>query len=413
MSIFLFLLLILSLTAIGVMYFLNNKTKVESEKKIKDLEVTLVEIKEELAKSIKISEQRQKNNQDQIYAGQIVSQIKQGVICIDENQIIQLINPYGEQFLSTANVIGKPYQEGLTFKVDGVKDYSFFESALKGKDQIVSGNAELVTQHGNIPIIGTISLIKADDGKQSIVFIFSDNSDGLAKIQEEKAFFSAAAHELKTPLTAIRLSVLLLLQQLDTLGKEKIIEYLKGANDSIDYLVKLVNDFLNVSRIDQGRLAIDKKSFDMVALTDEIIKEVSLLVRERKLYLNHKLVEGKYRNVVGDPVKSKEILTNLISNGVKYTSQGGVTITHQVTNTSLITKVTDSGYGIPVESQALLFKRFSQIGTARTQTTAKSTGLGLYISKKMAQLMQGDVLLESSEPGKGSTFSFIMPLVTK
>jgi signal transduction histidine kinase len=91
---------------------------------------------------------------------------------------------------------------------------------------------------------------------------------------------------------------------------------------------------------------------------------------------------------------------------VKYTIQGGLTVTHASHENLLATKITDTGSGIPIEQQGLLFKRFMQVGEARQQSTAKSTGLGLYISKKFAQLMHGDVILERSEPGVGSTFTF-------
>ncbi len=416
MSILLFILvflLILTVTGVFILYFQNRDSKNQSEKKIHELETTLETVKLELDKNIKALGQSKEKNQYESYAGQIVSQMNQGVICIDQNRMIQLVNAYAEKFLEISPAKEKSYQQALHFLINETRDYSLFEAAFSGKSQILPGNVEIITQHGKIPVLGTITPLISDNAVKTIVFIFADNSQNVSKIQEDKAFFSAAAHELRTPLTGIRMSVSLLLQQFDTLGREKIIEYLKKTNESIEYLVNLVNDFLNVSRIDQGRLAVDNKPFNIVVLTDEVIKELSLIAKERKLFIRHEPVEGEIRNVIGDATKSKEVLTNLINNSIKYTIQGDITITHHVTNTSVITKITDTGSGIPKESQNLLFKRFFQIGGARTQSSAKSTGLGLYISKKIAQMMHGDVALESSEPGKGSIFTFILPLAPK
>ncbi|MBI5127310.1 PAS domain-containing sensor histidine kinase [Candidatus Roizmanbacteria bacterium] len=416
MSILLFiLLLLLILAVIGafILYFQRLNSKNQSEKKVHELEALLGKVQTELDKDVQILGQSKEKNQYETYAGQIVSQMNEGVICIDQNRTIQLVNTYAEKFLEISPAINKLYQQALHFLINETRDYSLFEAALSGKNQTLPGNAEIVTQHRKIPVLGTITPLISDNIVKTTVFIFADNSQNVSKIQEEKAFFSAAAHELRTPLTGIRMSVSLLLQQFDTLGREKIIEYLKKTNDSIEYLVNLVNDFLNVSRIDQGRLAVNSKSLNMVTLTDEVVREISLLAKERKLYIRHESIEGEVRNVFADPIKSKEVLTNLISNSIKYTIQGGITITHQVTDTSLITRISDTGNGIPKESQNLLFKRFFQIGGARNQSSAKSTGLGLYISKKIAQLMHGEVALETSEPGKGSTFAFTLPLVQK
>ena len=195
-----------------------------------------------------------------------------------------------------------------------------------------------------------------------------------------------------------------------SLPKEKIIEHLRRTDETTEKLVTLVNEFLNISRLDQGRLEIKTEKFDIVTLTDEVIKDLSLLAKERKLFIHHEPVDKEHRIVIGDPSKSKEVLINLISNAIKYTIQGGLTISHQATATALLTKVTDTGNGIPEEYQGILFKRFTQLDNARLQSTAKGSGLGLYISKKFALLMHGDVYLETSEPGKGSTFTFTLPV---
>ena len=231
----------------------------------------------------------------------------------------------------------------------------------------------------------------------------------MERIKEEEAFFSSAAHELRTPLTVIRMTAALLKDKFETLGHDKVTEYLRRMDETGEQLVKLVNDFLNISRIDQGRLVVTRESFDIIALTDEAINDLKLLAKERHLSIDHDPACDS-RTVWGDRTKAKEVLTNLLSNALKYTIQGGITVTHGVQNGMLATKVTDTGAGIPEEYQPLLFKRFQQIGEAHRQASSKSSGLGLYISKKFALLMHGNLILEKSEPNKGSTFTFTLPI---
>lgn len=348
--------------------------------------------------------------QNETFATLIVSGMSQGVVYIDKDRIIRFVNASAEPFLAVS-AVGKPYQQALRMlQAQGVGDYSLFESAFAGKTQVLPDNFEITGQRGTFTIGGTITPISVGSVCGPIVFIFSDISEQVARIKEEQAFFSAAAHELRTPLTVIRLTVSLLRKQFDTMGRDKILEHLKRTDETTENLAKLVNDFLNISRIDQGRLTVSHESFDMVSLVDEVIAETAPLVRERNLYIHHETAGSEFRTVIGDKAKAKEVVLNLISNGIKYTTQGGLTVTHQASESLLVTNVTDTGTGIPLEYQSLLFKRFQQVGEAHKQSSTKSTGLGLYISKKLAQLMHGDVMLEKSEPGKGSTFSFTLPL---
>ncbi len=397
---------------IFIMYLINRKSKIQLDSKIKDLETKLGVTQSELDKSNQALAQANERNKNEIYAGKIVYSMNQGVIYIDKAGLVQLANPYAERFLENLPAQGKSYREVLNILTNGNRDYSLFDSAMTGREQTLPGDAEIVTQRGKIPVSGTIIPLKADNSDWAMVFVFADNSPNVLKAQEQKAFFSTAAHELRSPLTAIQMSVLLLIQKFDTFSREKVIEYLTKTSEEITYLINLVNDFLNVSRIEQGRMTVNIKSFNMVTLTDEVIKDFSLLVKERRLYITHEPMEVLYRNVLGDPVKAKEVLTNLINNSIKYTIQGGITITHEVTNTTFITKVTDTGNGISEETQSLLFKGFFQLGAARLQSSNKGSGLGLYISRKIARLMRGDVALEKSEPGKGSTFIFKLPLAS-
>lgn len=416
MIVFLVVLIFLLLSVIIGQYIFDQNKENNLKKSIALLEADLKSSKIKLDENTKIiKELTQKNlseNRLNNLSSPIIKEIPLGIICIDQTGTIVLANPYAERFIKIVPAEGKSYQQTVHLIINGVRGDSPFDLAFAGKKQILPDNTELSTQNGKIPISGNIIPL-SEKNAGFVVFVFSDNSQNTARIQEEKNFFSTVAHELRTPLSAIRLTMKLLLQQKENLGQEKITEYLKKTDQSAEYLINLVNDFLNLSRLDQGRLTVESKSFNMTELSDQVIKELTPLVKQRGLYIEHQPVEQFYSNVKGDPVKTKEILTNLIGNGIKYTIQGGITVSHHSTGTALVTKIADTGNGIPTDYQKLLFKRFMQIGYAREQSSEKGSGLGLYISKKIAQLMKGDITLESSELGKGSVFALTLPLNLK
>ncbi len=401
--------LLLALLGGGIVFFRQDQKKKQVEARLRSLESALAAAntrmitQTESVKTIHMSSTFEKA------AGLVVSQMDRGVVIIDENRVVRLINDYAKQFLDLAAGPGMSYKEVIHIHATGKTDnWDMFEAAFSGKVQHLSDTMELVSQRGEFPVGGTIMPLMSGPSVTSIVFMFEDNRKQVARVKEEHAFFSAAAHELRTPLTVIRMTVSLLKEKFESLPKEKIIEHLRRTDETTEKLVTLVNEFLNISRLDQGRLEVKTEKFDMVTLTDEVIGNLALLAKQRNLYVHHE-IQGSERMVVADRAKAAEVLSNLIGNGLKYTIQGGLTITHTVTGSALTTTVTDTGPGIPHDAQSLLFKRFGQIGSQPKQP-AKSTGLGLYISKQFALLMRGDVILEKSEPGTGSTFAFMLPL---
>lgn len=389
---------------------LTQKQK-QSIKQLSDKEKELEVLKAEIGKKQQLLDSVDAQASRETFTQLVVSQMEQGVVCIDQHHVVRFINTYAAKLLDFSASSGIGYEQILHIRNIGDVDVSVvLDAALNGKSYQLPDTAQLVSQRGTFPITGKIvQLTSGVDGAVAAV-IFEDNTKQLSWVREQQAFFSAAAHELRTPLTVIRLTVALLLERYDSMNREKVLEHLRRADETAGHLVKLVNDFLNISRIDQGRLEMKTESVNMVALIDEVIAELALLAKEKKLFIHHEPISADNSIVTGDSTRIKEIVTNLISNSLKYTMQGGVTVAHTAQGAFLSTTITDTGVGIPPESQGLLFKRFVQIGEARKLSTAKSTGLGLYISKKIAQLMHGDITLTHSEPGKGSTFALVLPI---
>jgi signal transduction histidine kinase len=346
----------------------------------------------------------------------IIDKIDAGIVICDTRGFITYINTHALTLCHRidSEVRNKSFRDIFHLvTLQGKPEYSVLDKAIQGDASKTSAPVILEKMTEKKPLyISAIPLTDSWNKFSSVLIVINDASTQVAEEAEAKTFLSQAAHEFRTPLAIMRGSVSLALENLDKQPLSSIKELLKSTEDSIAQLVNLVNDFLSVSRIDQGRLDIKVESFDVAVLTKEVLKSYELLVKVKKLFLNHELQEINLPNVQADKTKTLEILSNLLSNSIKYTHQGGITITHAQENSHIITRVKDTGSGISPENQTLLFKKFQQVGTARSQSDAKSTGLGLYISKKLAEAMNGSIELESSEPGKGSTFKLSLPVAS-
>ena len=196
-----------------------------------------------------------------------------------------------------------------------------------------------------------------------------------------------------------------------TLTDPDLVEMLTDINVSSVRLIEIVNDFLNVSRLEQGRMEFKKESFDPAALIVNVITELNVVKAQPSVELTFQNETPSYPQVFADPNKTKEVLINLVGNALKFTEKGAVTISCTVQDQFLKIAVKDTGRGVSAENQNLLFRKFQQASdNLLTRDTTKGTGLGLYISKLMIEGMGGSIGLEKSTIGEGSTFFFTLPL---
>jgi signal transduction histidine kinase len=224
-------------------------------------------------------------------------------------------------------------------------------------------------------------------------------------------FFSIASHELRTPLTAIRGNTSMIEDYYaKDIKNPDMKSMLDDIHDSSVRLIKIVNDFLNVSRLEMGKIEFKKSSFDLYTLINAATKELNQVAEEKNLKLETFKPEKDIK-IVADADRLKEVLINLIGNSMKYTDKGKVSVSFKKGVDNVEIFVADTGRGISAENQTLLFHKFQQAGSSIfTRDTSKSTGLGLYISKLMIEGMGGSIKLVSSEEGKGSVFSVTLPL---
>lgn len=225
-------------------------------------------------------------------------------------------------------------------------------------------------------------------------------------------FFAVASHELRTPLTAIRgNSELLEGMEPEERSTPEALGMVADIAEASARLIKIVNDFLDVSRMEQGGAIFKQESFDIVDVLRSTMNELSALARGRKIALNEDGVWPETLLVTADRDRTKQVAINLIANGLKFTRKGSVSVSLEWEGDFAVVRVRDTGPGIAEKEQPLLFRKFQQAQKDMfARDISQSTGLGLYISKLAVEKMGGTIALEHSEVGKGCTFRFTIPL---
>ncbi|MBC6997654.1 ATP-binding protein [Cytophaga sp. FL35] len=233
-------------------------------------------------------------------------------------------------------------------------------------------------------------------------------SESLLRSREQ--LISTVSHDLRTPLNTIG-GYSELLESTDLSDKQK--GYIKNVKSASEYVGNLVNDLLDFSKLEAGKLNIEKVPFVPANLIQETAENLQALHKNKGLRLVLNIDPALEKTVLGDPFRIRQILTNLLGNAFKFTEEGHIKVEAKVDRTkgkevSAKISVSDTGIGIAKNKQHLIFKEFTQ-AEKDTEKKFGGYGLGLTISKKLAELLKGTLLLES-EVGKGSTFTLQLPL---
>lgn len=341
----------------------------------------------------------------------VLNSVSEGIFVLDHTGNIKLANKAALKIydVTLEQLIGKPFKDITTYKQD-VAQITVNPDDIDPKDKLVEYRELMFTDSYGKNRYVDIVLAKLDNQENDIGSI-ATVMDMTAQRELEAMkvdFVSLAAHELRTPLTAIRGYLELTLNDTKPALEEKHRKFLLQANDSSLQLVSLINNLLNVSKIERNALKVSMEKLDLAQMVSSSAQNGQFSAEKSKISLSYEGPEnGAY--VIGDSVAIREVIDNFIANALHYTPENGqVKASVEVTPQEIIVRVNDTGIGISEENQQKLFTKFYRVHSGLA-TGSGGSGLGLYISKSIIELHNGRIWVESKE-GFGSTFSFAIPV---
>jgi len=350
----------------------------------------------------------------------------QGFWLVDNDLVTREINPRMASMidLPPEKILGRSILEFFSGA-----DREFFEQILRNEAIRTTQRQQVVLKRPRRRalscLVSLTPLLLGDRESKSGAFaMFTDVSIlktmmGKLRVAKEKAeqasraksfFLANMSHEIRTPLNGI-VGMLRLLSGTELSPQQR--RMLDSAQHSSDFLLNLLNDLLDLSKIEAGQLELERRPFSIKALLDQLESMFSLQVAERGLKFSTFLAPDVPEVLIGDHLRLRQILTNLVSNAIKFTDKGFVAVYVELESrekgvATLHCRVEDSGMGVSLAKQEEIFQTFVQADSSTTRNYG-GTGLGLSICKQLCVLMHGSIWLES-EPGRGSVFHCLVQL---
>lgn len=272
---------------------------------------------------------------------------------------------------------------------------------------IVSFNLILFTILGYLLIRSVRQEIEQRNRLEVVTSQLEAANDRLKELDQMKSeFLSIASHQLRAPITAVRGYAANINEGEYGAVPDHLKEPLATVQESARLMANSIEDYLNISRIEQGRMKYEKSTADISKLIHSVVTELTPVADKRKLTLSAHIPEGMSANI--DIGKIKQVFTNIIDNAIKYTEKGGVSVALEKVGEKLKITISDTGIGIAAEELPQLFEKFKRArGANKVNTTG--TGLGLYVAKQLVEGHGGTLRVESDGAGKGSRFIIELP----
>lgn len=345
----------------------------------------------------------------------ILANIGDGLTATDDQGRVILANHAFTTILgwTEEEIIGKKLSEIVPMLGKDGKKIPVVQRPLSkvlqtGKKITSSENSYMRKDSSVVPVNITISPIVLNGKITGIIEIFKDITKQREVDRMKTEFLSLASHQLRTPLSAMKWFLEILLEKETGKLSANQTDLVTKIQQSNDRMIELVNGLLNVSRLEQGRIAVEPEPTDMKKLIQGVLSELSVVTTKKKQTIEAKLNKNLTLNI--DPKLIRQVFINLLSNASKYSDDGTkIIVTETVAEKEVVYSVIDQGYGIPVEEQPKIFNKFFRASNVTTKVT-DGNGLGLYLIKQIIEVSGGKMWFESTE-GKGTTFSFSLPLI--
>lgn len=341
---------------------------------------------------------------------EILSSIMDGVIALDFNKNIILVNKAAEEITGyTQNeIVNHPIDQSIRFFIDQeeIVSKTYCQADFARISNLVGKNGKQAKVNlSTAPLNGTVQT------NISCILVLHDmaKEEELEKMRLD--FVSMASHELRTPLTSIIGYLSVFISENKGKVADEELELLQKSLTSAQQLLNLVQNLLNVNKIEREQMSVSPESLDYLPIITKTFEDIKPLAVQKNIVLNFN-PPSILPKVLADPIRIPEVITNLLANAINYTNPGGkIDISIATSPNELTTSVSDTGIGIPKEAIPHLFNKFFRVSN-QTQQANKGTGLGLYISKSIIEKLGGKIWVES-EAGKGSKFSFTLPLAER
>lgn len=351
----------------------------------------------------------------------VINAIDDGVLAISKDGNIELINPSAQQIIGwdQGDALGLNWKSVLKLVTSDGKDVEDLENpiaqSLSKNQPTHNDKLFLLTSSEKRILVSIVSSPVGTDG-EGIIVVFRDITKEKAEEREQAEFISTASHEMRTPVASIEGYLGLALNPATAHIDEKARDFITKAHESAQHLGRLFQDLLDISKVEDGRMKNNPKVINVNEFLKDIFDGLATKASEKQLnyiFMPDIVGESKekslqpifYANI--DPDHFREVVSNLIENAIKYTPSGEVVVNITGDDKQISVSVKDSGIGIPAEDIPHLFQKFYRVDNSDTREIG-GTGLGLYLSRRLAEAMSGNLRVESKYK-EGSTFYLEIP----
>lgn len=351
----------------------------------------------------------------------VINAIDDGVLAISKDGNIELINPSAQQIIGwdQGDALGLNWKSVLKLVTSDGKDVEDLENpiaqSLSKNQPTHNDKLFLLTSSEKRILVSIVSSPVGTEG-EGVIVVFRDITKEKAEEREQAEFISTASHEMRTPVASIEGYLGLALNPATAHIDEKARDFITKAHESAQHLGRLFQDLLDISKVEDGRMKNNPKIINVNEFLKDIFDGLATKANEKQLnyiFMPDIIDESKekslqpifYANI--DPDHFREVVSNLIENAIKYTPSGEVVVNVTGDDKQISVSVKDSGIGIPAEDIPHLFQKFYRVDNSDTREIG-GTGLGLYLSRRLAEAMSGNLRVESKYK-EGSTFYLEIP----